>query len=83
MGAVYCCRECFLAGSGNADNVQSTLKFINEEGISVHGCIRASSIFTSQSGEWRLGGLDILSSMKEDDAVIFVCTWLDSLACYC
>lgn len=48
-----------------------TLKFINDEAASVHGNIRASSIFTSESGEWKVGGLDILSSMKEDDAVIF------------
>lgn len=48
-----------------------TLKFINDEAASVHGTIRASSIFTSESGEWKIGGLDILSSMKEDDAVIF------------
>jgi SCY1-like protein 1 len=48
------------------------LKFINEEGASVHGCIRVSSIFTSESGEWKIGGLDLLSSMKEDDAVIYV-----------
>ena len=52
---------------------QNTLKFINEGGASVHGCVRASSIFTSESGEWRLGGLDILSSMKDDEAVI--CVW--------
>jgi len=38
----------------------------------VHGAIRVSSVFTSESGEWRLGGLDLLSSMKEDDAVIYV-----------
>ena len=25
----------------------------------------------SQSGEWRLGGLEILSSLKEDDPVIY------------
>jgi SCY1-like protein 1 len=25
----------------------------------------------SESGEWKLGGLEILSSMKDDDAVIF------------
>lgn len=48
-----------------------TLKFINDEAASVHGSIRAASIFTSESGEWKIGGLDILSSMKEDDAVIF------------
>jgi SCY1-like protein 1 len=52
-------------------NVAKTLKFINDEAASVHGSIRASSIFTSESGEWKVGGLDILSSMKEDDAVIF------------
>ncbi|KAM3420891.1 hypothetical protein BST61_g4126 [Cercospora zeina] len=52
-------------------NVAKTLKFINDEAASVHGNVRASSIFTSESGEWKLGGLELLSSMKEDDAVIF------------
>ncbi|KAJ5289496.1 Vacuolar transporter chaperone 1 [Penicillium atrosanguineum] len=51
--------------------VSSTLKFINEDASSVHGAVRASSIYTSESGEWKLGGFDILSSMKEDDAVIY------------
>lgn len=51
---------------------QKTLRFINDEATSVHGSIRASSIFTTESGEWKLGGLDVLSSMKEDDAVIYV-----------
>ncbi len=30
------------------------------------------SVYTSESGEWKLGGFDVLSSMKEDDAVIYV-----------
>lgn len=47
------------------------MKFINDEAGSVHGSIRTSSIFFSASGEWKLGGLDLCSSMKEDDAVIF------------
>lgn len=51
---------------------QKTLRFINDEATSVHGSIRASSIFTTEGGEWKLGGLDVLSSMKEDDAVIYV-----------
>ena len=37
----------------------------------MHGSVRAASVFTSDSGEWKLAGLEILSSMKEDDAVIF------------
>jgi len=49
------------------------LKFINEEASSVHGNVRVSSIFTSESGEWKLGGLESLSSMKDDEAVIYVC----------
>jgi SCY1-like protein 1 len=52
--------------------MQSTLKFINDDASSVHGAVRASSVFTSESGEWKLGGFDILSSMKEDDAIIYV-----------
>ncbi|KAJ5893888.1 hypothetical protein N7495_005579 [Penicillium taxi] len=51
--------------------VSSTLKFINNDAASVHGAVRASSVYTSESGEWKLGGFDILSSMKEDDAVIY------------
>jgi hypothetical protein len=38
----------------------------------VHGYIRASSVFTSESGEWKLGGFEVLSSMKDDDAIIYV-----------
>ncbi|OJD33634.1 protein kinase [Diplodia corticola] len=52
-------------------NVAKTLKFLNGEASSVHGCVRVSSIFTGESGEWKLGGFDVLSSMKEDDAVIY------------
>lgn len=52
-------------------NVAKTLKFINDEASSVHGNIRASSIYTSESGEWKIAGLEILSSMKEDDAIMF------------
>ncbi|MCJ1315092.1 hypothetical protein MMC15_000408 [Xylographa vitiligo] len=49
----------------------NALKFVNDDAFSVHGNVRVSTIFTSESGEWKLGGLDILSSMKEDDAVIY------------
>ncbi|KAJ5740828.1 hypothetical protein N7493_000700 [Penicillium malachiteum] len=53
------------------DTIESTLKFINGDASSVHGAVRASSVYTSESGEWKLGGFDILSSMKEDDAIIY------------
>lgn len=52
-------------------NIASTLKFINDDAASVHGNVRASSIYTSESGEWKIGGFEVLSSMKEDDAIIY------------
>ena len=36
-------------------------------------------MYTSESGEWKLGGFDILSSMKDDDAVIYVRSFLPAI----
>lgn len=54
--------------------VQKTVKFINDEASSVHGSLKSGTIYTSESGEWKLGGLEVLSSMKDDEAIIYVCT---------
>ncbi|KAF1946181.1 kinase domain-containing protein [Clathrospora elynae] len=51
-------------------NIAKTLKFINADASSIHGCIRPASIFFSESGEWKLGGFDALSSVKEDDSML-------------
>ena len=51
--------------------VAKTLAFVNGEAASIHGAIRASSVFTTESGEWKLGGFDVLSSVKDDDAIIY------------
>ncbi|KKF92295.1 putative inactive serine/threonine-protein kinase scy1 [Ceratocystis platani] len=51
--------------------IASTLKFINEDAQSIHGNVSVSSIYASESGEWKLGGFDILSSIKDDDAIIY------------
>jgi SCY1-like protein 1 len=29
-------------------------------------------VFTTESGEWKLSGFEVLSSMKDDDANIYV-----------
>ena len=65
--------------SGNTvfDTRQRTIKFINDEASSVHGSLRAASIFLSESGEWRVGGFDLLSSVKDEEAVIFVSIAMD------
>jgi SCY1-like protein 1 len=54
-------------------NLQQTIKFINDDASSVHGALRVGSIYTSESGEWRIGGFEVLSSMKDDEAIIYVC----------
>ena len=51
--------------------VASTIRFINDDAKSVHGNVRTSSIYTSESGEWKLAGVDALSSMKEEDAIVY------------
>jgi SCY1-like protein 1 len=53
-------------------SLAKTIKFINEDASSVHGYVRVSTVFTSESGEWKLGGFEVLSSMKDDDAIIYV-----------
>ena len=31
-----------------------------------------SSIYTSEAGEWKLSGLEVLTNLKEDETAIFV-----------
>ncbi|KAL8422112.1 hypothetical protein RB596_002735 [Gaeumannomyces avenae] len=52
-------------------SVARTVKFINDEASSIHGNLTVSSIYTSESGEWKLGGFDVLSNVKDDDAIIY------------
>lgn len=54
-------------------SLQRTIKFINDEASSVHGSLKVASIFTSESGEWKLGGFEVLSNVKDDEAIIYVC----------
>ena len=51
---------------------QRTIKFINDEASSVHGSLKIASVYTSESGEWKLGGFEVLSNVKDDDAIIYV-----------
>ncbi|KAI9319642.1 armadillo-type protein [Dichotomocladium elegans] len=50
--------------------VANAIKFINHDCGMVHGNVRVSSIFTNEAGEWKLGGLELLSSMKEESPMI-------------
>ncbi|KAI9882873.1 MAG: hypothetical protein M1823_005382 [Watsoniomyces obsoletus] len=52
-------------------SIAKALRFINEDAVSIHGLVRIPSVFVSESGEWKLGGFEALSSMKDDNAVMF------------
>jgi SCY1-like protein 1 len=48
------------------------LTFLNNAGGSTHGNLTIDSIFLSPSGEWRLGGFELLSSTKDERPILFV-----------
>ncbi|KAG5998976.1 hypothetical protein E4U43_002339 [Claviceps pusilla] len=50
---------------------QKTLKFINTDASSIHGNVKVGSVYTSESGEWKLAGFEVLSSVKDDESVIY------------
>ncbi|KAI0058015.1 ARM repeat-containing protein [Artomyces pyxidatus] len=51
--------------------VTTALAFINDPCNSTHGSIRVDSIFLSSSGEWKLGGFEVLSSPTDEAAVLY------------
>ncbi|TFK44506.1 hypothetical protein BDQ12DRAFT_673119 [Crucibulum laeve] len=51
--------------------ISIALTFLNEPCASTHGKICTSSIFISPSGEWKLGGFELLSNPKDDAAVLY------------
>ncbi|KAK6351763.1 hypothetical protein TWF718_004909 [Orbilia javanica] len=51
--------------------ISTTMRFINEDASSIHGNLRVSSIYTTESGEWKLAGFEVLSSLKEEDPAIY------------
>lgn len=48
------------------------LAFINDSAASTHGAVRVDSVLISPSGEWKLGGFELLSNSKDDAAVLYV-----------
>ncbi|RPD63710.1 ARM repeat-containing protein [Lentinus tigrinus ALCF2SS1-6] len=51
--------------------ISVALAFLNDSATSTHGNVRVDSVFISASGEWKLGGFDVLSNPKDDAAVLY------------
>ncbi|KAK0720751.1 kinase family protein [Lasiosphaeris hirsuta] len=60
-------------------SIAKTIKFINDEASSIHGSLKVATVYTSESGEWKLGGFDVLSNVKDDEAVIYSSTRLGAV----
>ncbi|KAI0292501.1 ARM repeat-containing protein [Multifurca ochricompacta] len=50
--------------------ITNALSFINTSCNAAHGTVRISSIFLSATGEWKLGGFELLSDPTEPNAVL-------------
>ncbi|QNP99237.1 armadillo-type protein [Yarrowia lipolytica] len=50
--------------------VTETLKQINAEGASTHGNISLDSIFITASGEWKVGGLELITAQKDAQSAL-------------
>lgn len=68
MGIIH--RQCMFYD--DFADAKRTIKFLHESATSVHGNIRLSSVYTSEAGEWKLSGLEVLTNLKEDETAIFV-----------
>lgn len=47
------------------------MKFINGDAACIHGNLQTGSVYTSESGEWKLAGFEVLSSVKDDEPFIY------------
>ncbi|CAI4215388.1 unnamed protein product [Parascedosporium putredinis] len=52
-------------------SIANTVKFINKDASSIHGNLKVGSVYTSESGEWKLGGFEVLSGVTDDEAIIY------------
>ncbi|KAG2132258.1 armadillo-type protein [Suillus cothurnatus] len=59
------------------------LAFLNDSASSTHGNVRPNAVFITPSGEWKLGGFEVLSNPKDDLSVIYTMGGLmpDAMAC--
>ncbi|KIM45100.1 hypothetical protein M413DRAFT_441766 [Hebeloma cylindrosporum] len=51
--------------------ISVALTFLNDQCLSTHGKLTPHSIFLSPSGEWKLGGFELLSNSKDEGAVLY------------
>ncbi|RKP26723.1 armadillo-type protein, partial [Syncephalis pseudoplumigaleata] len=53
-------------------NIAKMVHFLNNDCNLVHGNLRIGSIFVNGAGEWKLGGLELLSSLRDEHPFITI-----------
>ncbi|KAG2036717.1 armadillo-type protein [Suillus americanus] len=63
--------------------ISVALAFLNDSASSTHGNVRPNAVFITPSGEWKLGGFEVLSNPKDDLSVIYTMGGLmpDAMGC--
>lgn len=63
--------------------ISVALAFLNDSASSTHGNVRPNAVFITPSGEWKLGGFEVLSNPKDDLSVIYTMGGLmpDAMTC--
>ncbi|KAI0031234.1 armadillo-type protein [Vararia minispora EC-137] len=51
--------------------LSTAIAFVNESANATHGNVRLSSVFLSATGEWKLGGFEVLSTPVDPSAVLY------------
>jgi len=53
-------------------HVCTALAFLNRDGQSVHGGLRMTSVWVTPGGEWKLGGMEVVTRLDEADGAMWV-----------
>lgn len=56
--------------------VASTIKFLSEDCQIIHGNIGIQSVFVTRSGEWKVGGFEVMHSIKEERSFLKIYGYL-------
>ncbi|KAG2045372.1 hypothetical protein BDR06DRAFT_1015750 [Suillus hirtellus] len=61
--------------------ISVVLAFLNDSASSTHGNVGPNAIFITPSGEWKLGGFEVLSNPEDDLSVTMGGLMPDAMAC--
>lgn len=52
-------------------HLATALSFLNKDGNTIHGNIRLESLWLTQGGDWKLGGMEICTKRDDDSGLLW------------